>query len=330
VKHLKLLLLIAGVVLVTVLVVRIGKDAVLTSLSQLTWWQFALICLPYAAIMVVDTVGWRYAFARDRAPFHRLLGARIAGEALNLVTAVASVGGEAVKAWLVRRDVPYEESVPSVVIAKTTITIGQALFLLLGIMIAWTTLSIDSHVLQGMLWLLLVEVLAVGGFFLSQVMGLVARGGRLLVWFGVAKDAGYAETLDRALRGFYRYEWRRFALSVAFHLVGWVLGGLETFLMLYVLAVPVDVATAMVIEAFGSGVRFATFLVPASIGALEGANAAAFAALGFGAGAGLAFSLLRRARQAVWIVIGLIVLIVMRSGGWMTRDAAAATDAERA
>ena len=50
--------------------------------------------------MAVDTLGWRFAFPRDPAPFHRLYGARLAGEALNLVTALGSVGGEAVKAWL--------------------------------------------------------------------------------------------------------------------------------------------------------------------------------------------------------------------------------------
>jgi hypothetical protein len=82
--------------------------------------------------------------------------------------------------------------------------------------------------------------------------------------------------------------------------------------MLWALDVPASMLTALVIEALGSGVRFATFLVPASLGAFEGANAAAFGALGFGAATGLAFSLVRRARQIVWIVIGLIVLIAMR------------------
>ena len=53
----------------------------------------------------LDTLGWRFAFARDRAPFWRLYGARLAGESLNLVAAVGPVPGEAAKAWLVRRDV---------------------------------------------------------------------------------------------------------------------------------------------------------------------------------------------------------------------------------
>jgi uncharacterized membrane protein YbhN (UPF0104 family) len=90
--------------------------------------------------------------------------------------------------------------------------------------------------------------------------------------------------------------------------------------MLVVLGIPVSLVTALVIEAFGTAVRFATFLVPASVGALEAANAAAFAGLGLTASAGLAFSLVRRGRQVVWVVIGLIVLLAMRSGVWIGRS----------
>jgi uncharacterized protein (TIRG00374 family) len=311
-RLLKPVLLVAGLVLVGVLVYRVGASPIVETLGRLAWWQFALVCLPYALISAVDTLGWRFAFARDRAPFHRLLGARLAGEAVNVVTAVGSIGGEAVKAWLLRRDVSYAESVPAVVIAKTTITLAQALFLSIGIVLAVAGLGVGSAVLTGMLWLLVVEVLAVGGFVGAQVAGLVARGGRLLRWVGVMDNAAHAETLDRALRGYYRTEWRRLALSIGFHLVGWLLGALDTLLILVVLGVTATPLTATVIEALGSGVRFATFLVPASLGALEAANAAAFDAMGLGAGAGLAFSFVRRARQAVWIVIGIGILIAMR------------------
>lgn len=308
-RILKTVLLIVGAVVLGVLVYRVGTEPILETLHRLTWWQFVLICLPYAAIMAVDTLGWRFAFARDRAPFRRLYGARVVGEALNIVTALGSVGGEAAKTWLVRDDVSYEESVPSVVIAKTTITIAQAVFLLIGIVLAWTALDVSSEILRGMLWLLIVEIAAVGGFFGAQLSGLVARGGRLLKRFGVITDVGYAQKLDTALRTYYRREWWRFSLSVAFHLAGWLLGALEAFIMLWALGIDVPMATATAIEAFGSGVRFATFLVPASLGAFEGANAAAFGALGFGASAGLAFSFVRRARQAVWVVVGILLLL---------------------
>ncbi|HEU4368109.1 MAG TPA: lysylphosphatidylglycerol synthase transmembrane domain-containing protein [Methylomirabilota bacterium] len=312
-RAIKLVLLILGGGLLGVLVYRVGAEPILETLRRLAWWQFGLVCLPYAAVMAADTLGWRYAFARDRAPFLRLYGARLAGEALNVVTAIGAVGGEAAKAWLVRRDVTYAESVPSVVIAKTTITMAQALFLLIGLVLARATLPVDSDVLRAMLWLLVVEVLAVGGFVVGQLSGLVARGGRLLRMFGLVENIAYAETLDRALRDYYWKEGRRLGLSLGFHLVGWLLGALEVVLILWALGVDASVPTATVLEALGSGVRFVTFLVPASLGPFEAANAVAFAALGYGAGAGLAFSLVRRARQAVWIVIGIVVLLAMRS-----------------
>src|SRR5918993_2553942 len=149
----KTALLGVGVLILAALVYRIGAGPILETLQRLAWWQFLLVCLPYAVIMGVDTLGWRFAFVRDQTPFARLYGARVVGEALNIVTAVGSVGGEAAKAWLLRRDVSYAESIPSIVIAKTTITIAQALFLLIGIILAWTALDVDSQVLRAMLWL---------------------------------------------------------------------------------------------------------------------------------------------------------------------------------
>src|SRR5205823_1484579 len=114
------------------------------------------------------------------------------------------------------------------------------------------------------------------------------------------------------LREFYWTQPRRLCLSIGFHLAGWVLGTIETFLVLHFLGLPASVATALFIEAFGSAVRFATFMIPASLGTLEGANAALFDALEFEGGAGITFSLVRRARQLVWVVIGLVALAVMR------------------
>jgi uncharacterized protein (TIRG00374 family) len=307
---LRALLLVGGVVLLGFLVARVGMDALTATLGRLSWWELVLICLPYALIMAVDTLGWRFAFTSQPPPYLRLLAARTAGEALNVVTAVGSVGGEAVKVWLLRGATSYEESVPSVVIAKTTATIAQALFLALGLALALATPSLDRQIISAMVALLVVETLAVAGFLVSQLGGVVGRAGRVLAWTGLAKETGAADRLDASLRRFYRQQWGRFALSVGFHLAGWVLGVLEALVMLHVLQIHAGVTTAAVIESLGSGVRFVSFLVPGNLGVLEGANTGVFALLGLGAGTGLAFTLVRRARQTAWIVLGLAVLLV--------------------
>ncbi len=318
-RSVRSLSLVMGLAILALLIFRVGWDATLAATAHALGWQFLLICLPYALIMAVDTLGWRYAFAYDRVPFHRLAAARVAGEAVNGVTAVAPVGGDAIKVWLLRPDVPYRESVASVIIAKTTITIAQALFLLLGVALAWTC-SVDSRLVNAMSWLLLVEVVGVGGFFLVQLAGLVTRAARLLSRFGVLQALASAENLDRILQHFYRREWQRFSLSIGFHLLGWLVGVLEAALFLHVLRVPVSLASAMLIETLGSAVRFATFFVPGSLGALEGANVAAFGALGLGTSTGLAFSLLRRIRQAIWIGLGMLVIVLTRTSARLARE----------
>jgi len=157
VKALRVALFVCGIGLLAYLIARVGTDALVSVLSRLAWWQFVLICLPYGLIMAVDTLGWRYAFAGKPPPYLRMLAARTAGEALNIVAALGSVGGEAVKVWLLRPAVPYHESVPSIVIAKTTSTIAQTLFLLLGLILAVSVVPVAPRVISTMLVLLAVE-----------------------------------------------------------------------------------------------------------------------------------------------------------------------------
>jgi len=143
-KAVRAALLVGGLVVLAALVARVGVQSVMSVLNRLAWWQLVLVCIPYGLIMAVDTLGWRYAFIAKPPPYLRMLAARTAGEAVNIVTALGSVGGEAVKVWLLRPAVSYDESVPSVVIAKTTSTIAQALLLLLGLVLAVTTITVDG------------------------------------------------------------------------------------------------------------------------------------------------------------------------------------------
>jgi uncharacterized membrane protein YbhN (UPF0104 family) len=60
-------------------------------------------------------------------------------------------------------------------------------------------------------------------------------------------------------------------------------------------------------------VRFATFLVPASVGAQEGGYVVTFVALGLSPSTAVAFGLTRRVREILWIIVGLVIFALMRS-----------------
>src|SRR5258706_449426 len=191
------LLLMLGAVLFIAVLIRVGPGAVASLFAELSWYLPLIVVFPYALMTALDTLGWRFAFRRDPVPFRSLLAARLAGEAFNMTTPTASVGGEAVKAWFIRPYVPLTESLPSVVIAKTTITIGQALYLVGGLMMAVTVLPRTSTLLQVMQWLLGLELLGVGGFVAVQVFGGLGAGGRILQRFGLLAPTGGARQRGR-------------------------------------------------------------------------------------------------------------------------------------
>jgi uncharacterized protein (TIRG00374 family) len=312
-RYVRTLLLAAGVALLAVLVLQNGPAAVLASIARVSWGLAVLVVFPVALVMFFDTLGWRFAFADDRVPFRTLVVTRLAGEAFNMVTPTGAVGGEAVKVWMLRGRVPVAESASSVIIAKTTITAAQGLFLLLGVAIAWR-IERRSSVLVAMQWLLLVETLAVGAFMVAQQRGVMARAGALLgrVGLGARVPGSTLSRIDGALADFYRRRSLRLVMSTTFHLVAWLLGCLEAYLILSFMGLPVSLRTATVIEAFGASIKFATFLIPGSVGALEGGYAATFAALGLSSAAGLSFSLVRRVREATWIGLGLLAFALTR------------------
>jgi uncharacterized membrane protein YbhN (UPF0104 family) len=252
-------------------------------------------------------------------PFRLLLRARLAGEAVSLATPTLSVGGDPLKAYLLRDRLPLVAGVASVIADKTTVVSGQVLFLLLGLVAAHLVVPPPGRVLPVMTGLLVVEVLAVGGFALVQASGALGGGGRLLgrlgrrfgPRFGMLDGGRLAQglgDLDRALAELYRRRKRRLAASAGVHAVAGATGGLEIWLVLSLLGTPPPLGIALIVEAFASGVKFASFMVPASLGALEGGYVVFFEAFGMGATAGLSYVLVRRLREIAWAVVGFLVL----------------------
>ena len=303
-----------GVALLAALVAQNDPGAVLTSIADLSWRLGVIVCFPACLVALFDTLGWRYAFLKGTVAFRALAGSRLAGEAFNMTTPTAAVGGEAVKAWLLRGHASLDATLASVIVAKTTITLAQGLFFLVGVVVAWHTQLVESALLYGMLWFLAIEAVALGLFVLVQTRGMLGWTWRLLGRVGIRAAKGQATLgrVDDALGRFYRTAPGRLGLSIGFHFLAWFLGSIETWLILKFLGSEVSLATATVIEAFGTAVKVATFLVPASLGVLEGGFVATFKAFGLSPTTAISFSLVKRVREAVWIGIGLVAFAVMR------------------
>jgi hypothetical protein len=303
----------AGVAVLGWLVWEIGPDTLGEQFRTLSW-RLPVLFLPYLLVAVLDAAGWRYAFPGRLPSLPLLVAVRMAGEAVNVTTPTATLGGEPVKAWLLTRAcVPFEDGLVSVVVAKTALVVSHLVFLGLAMAVAASQAPSGSGLLGVMATITGVGGVAVGGFLWAQQHGLFGASSRVLVWLGLGPGVvTHLGRLDAELRSYYRDRRGRFGLALLFHLLGWVAGSVEVWVALAFLGQPVGFGTAAIIEAFVSAIRSATFLVPASIGAQEGGFVGIFVALGLGAGPGLTFGLIRRMREAVWTAVGYAILVAWR------------------
>lgn len=309
----RVVLVVAGVVCVGYLVTVTGVDVLLTAARTLSWRIAVVVVFPHAVVALLHTLAWRRVFPRTRVSLGRLFSVRLAGEALNAGT--ASVGGEPVKAYLLQPSVPLVEAGTALVLEKTSITVAQVLFLALGLAVAVPLFDFPADFLRAMWALLGIQVVAVGGFVLVQMAGVFGWVGGLLErlglpWLGSRRQG--LIVLDRSLASAYTDRLGAIAVCVLVHLLGWVAGSFEVYLVLRWLHVGVSFTDALVIDALGTGVKFLAFAIPGALGVLEGGFMVVFGVIGLGSGLGLSFTLIRRIRMVAWSALGVLVLALLR------------------
>jgi uncharacterized membrane protein YbhN (UPF0104 family) len=312
-QRLDLVIALAGIGLLVMLVGEVG-GATLVAHLRVVGWGIALVVGQEILAHVANTYGWWAAFPQPRVPvaFRHLLAARIAGDAVNYVTPTATVGGELVRVRLLRRHAPTGDVAASVAVAKLSQTVGQAGFVVLGVALVLGTLPMPRAVRLGLVVGATGWAAFVGALIVIQRRGMfgpLVRLGEQLGWGG--RLGALRERLlhlDRQVAGVHGAANGAFAVSSAWFLVGWVLGILDVYVMLWLLRLPASVWLATVIEVLSVALDAALFFVPAKIGTQEGGKVLVFSLLGLDPAAGLALGVLRRIRELAWAGVGLALL----------------------
>ena len=310
---LRSLLLLSGVLAIGYLITRVGLTEIWQTFRTLSWRLLLVLVFPTCLAVLADTVGWRFTFPKPPRSFGRLVSVRIAGEAVNLVT-TGAVGGDLLKAYLLRPGVALREGLASVIADKTTSVVSQVLLLLTGLIVSVFLVPASRTLMLVMATSLVIETVCVASFVMVQLRGFVGGGGRLLARLRFPPSREHQAVLDGTddmLRALYFQHDRGLLASVLCHFLGFALGTLEIYLVVRFLGVPISLPTAFAIGAFSTAVKFFSFMVPASLGALEGGNVAIFAAFGMGGAVALTYTLVRRLREILWVAVGFIASSVV-------------------
>jgi putative membrane protein len=314
-KRLTLVLLLLGVAVLCGLVLHIGPSVLAGEIQKLGV-NLCWVLLPSVASYVFDALGWRYTLGRhaDKIRFDRLFMTRMAGEAVNYTTPGMYLGGEPMKAYLLsRHQVPLVDGMASVVTAKTTMTLAEILFIMIGIGLSVVLLVHSGDLLMPSLVGLGLLGFGVGLFVAVQRRGLfmgmlrvLERLGVRIAWLQAREHK--LQALDDAIRDFYVRDRRGFMFSFLAFFTGWLVGAVEVYLILYFLGLPVDWPTAIALEALAVFAKGGTAFIPGSVGGQEAGTVLLFVAFGYTEAAGVTFAIVRRIREILWIAFGLWAL----------------------
>ncbi len=314
-RILKTLYVLIGVVLLVLVLSDIDLAEVWQRASGIGWGMAVVLAL-YLGAFVIDTFTWQMALVSiplTASWLYRFWKVRMVGEVFNSVMPAASMGGEPVKAVLLKRyyGIGYGKSTVSLILAKTINMISLVVFLAIGFafMLDSEALSVNQKAIAGLG--LAAFFVGTALFFAIQRWRATSLAGTWISRFRFARrvEAGlhHIRDMDERLVGFYTRHRGRFAVAMSLAFVNWLIGIGEIYYTMIFLGHPLSLTEAWIIEAVAQLVRAGTFFIPASIGAQEGAFLLVYTAITGSPALGIAVALVRRLREILWIGWGVAV-----------------------
>jgi glycosyltransferase 2 family protein len=290
--------------------------AQILSYLRLAGWGVALTISLEGVARVVNTVGWRVTIY-DCPPslgMAQLFFARIAGEAIDYITPPS---GQFVMAMMVRQRLRMSFGLATTVVAALAEVIGQIGFITLAILVSLNMVPAGARLFWPIVGGFAIALsLAAGFFFVQQkrpFSHLWRAAARLHIGGVQSEQIGAAaDEADGLLLDFYAEHRTRFFVATLCYLVAWSLGPIEIYLLLYLLHQPDSLRLALLVDGVGLLLERATFLIPAKLVSQEGGKALILAMLGYRAGVGFAIGFLRRVKEMVWVLLGLLTLMIHR------------------
>lgn len=319
-KRLMLLLGLLGLGGATGVIIWSGYQQVLQALS-VAGWGILWTCLAHLISMVLCVIGWQTLLKHNRPGKAFFLYVLWIRAAINNLMPVARIGGEVVSVRLfIRHGMRKSRAVACTVVETTLSVIAVFFFTVIGV--ASFTLRVSDHNLVGRLIMgLLLSVPLLAGFVLVQRIGIFSLLTKIFsLLFGDTWKTFLGNTahLDRAVRTMYRRRGRALA-CLFWQFASWCSGTIEIWLALYFLGHPLPLSGAFMIEALIQGTSSAAFVVPGALGVQEAGFVLYGRLLGLTPEVAAALAVIRRCRDLLLYVPGLIVWQLQEGGALFKR-----------
>lgn len=310
----KWLLMGLGGLIFAALLKHLGTRDALSHLKAV-WPALPVMVLIEAFAKLANALGLRCLLAREgrRRSLREIFRLTLEADAVNYLLPTASLGGGALMARGLMRAGSAADGLIAVATANSTQNIAQFLLVLAGSALALAATPIPAN-LRPAIWVVMgLSTAIVGVFLLALFQGVFVFLSSLLRRVHIKAQyllerAREVAALDAGMREAVRTHPADLALSTFFFACGWTVSAAEVFVVLKRLGVAFRWEQALAIHALGVFLDGVICFVPARAGSQEAGKVLAFTAVGLTGSAGLAFGLLRRAREILWALLGYALL----------------------
>jgi len=306
-----------GVVLLALVMLKYPFKDVISTFSHITpKLVIAYLCVSFI-IMLLFAIRWRYVLKTlgYNIPFIEVFGFRVIEYGISYMTPSGKAGGEPVRAaLLMRKGIPFKEGLSTVFADKTIELSVSLLFFIFGIMI----LAV-GYALPGGLNVILILVSLFLLFIIWTFYSRILRGEpvfgalfKLLRFHKVKFLAKYQQAVadfEKPIIKFYNEEKKAFFIALSLSILSLIFSLIEYKLLLLMLGI--DAPLGVVFMVF-SVVGFAFLVpVPMGLGSLEAFQVSLFSVLGLGSAAGIGLAMISRARDLLWVLVGVILSLYL-------------------
>jgi uncharacterized protein (TIRG00374 family) len=290
-----------------------------------------IVLAPWGIALALQAVG----FARilraigRRVAFGGVFSAMLSAEAVLMSMPAGQAVAESINPYLLKRrcGVPIAEGLVATGTKKSLIVFANSIYMGIAVAFGSSWLQQASPALTGGRWLVALVIGAALGLLAAAIaMGraissgsLASRAHGLLRRIPVARLQRW---LDEQRQGFTDTDGHATALSdtggpalaaaAAAFLACWLVEGTEAWVILSLLGVHIPLAEVLAFEVVVSLLRSIAFMVPAGLGVQDASYVAFFGAFGIpdAATLGVAFVLVKRAKELFWIAAGFALFVV--------------------
>jgi len=306
--------LLLGLLMLAYVVSSAGINEIAQAFELLSFYKYLLVFGFYFLIYLIILARWGIILSNigHHIPFSKLLSFRLSEWAFGYITPFSRLGGEPVMAYLFKREsgISYRQGIAAIILNKMMDFSAALMLTLVGVILF--LLNYSSYLSKNASFAVLFVVLLLSALVYLFFIKIAKQEGffsRITAYFKKIFHSSIHNSIimvEKEMQEYFRKN-RKKAITAASVTI------ITNLLMLVVykvlaLFLGVNLSFIQVLMVFALITIAYLVPTPGSLGSLEGALALSFYALGYGAGAGVAFALVIRSFELVLTGMGLLFI----------------------